>query len=125
MKKKQPLYIVIPVLIAVLLVALYFFNKEDVEITDISINRKVNPCEVDFILINKLNYYISCKVSIRGFRRTSGRHTPAAAEPGFSGEKIIDIELYPKERKEIRETLKLNGATSRIKVNAFNVRILQ
>jgi hypothetical protein len=125
MKKKQPLFIVIPVLIAVLLVVLYFFNKEDVEVTDISINRKVNPCKVDFILINKLNYYISCRVSIRGFRRTPGRHTAGVVEPGFSGEKIIDIELYPKERKVIRETLILSGATSRIQVNAFNVRILQ
>lgn len=123
--KKQPLFIVILVSITVLLVALYFFEKEDVEVTEISINRKVNPCSVDFILINKLNYYVSCKVSIRGFRSTPGRHTPGVVEPGFSGEKIIDIELYPKERKEIRETLKLSGATSRIKVNAFNVRILQ
>lgn len=125
MKKKQPLFIVIPVLITVLLVSLYLFEKEDIEVADISINRKVNPCKVDFILINKLNYYVSCKVSIRGFRSTPGRHTPGVVEPGFSGEKILDIELYPKEEKEIRETLKLDGATSRIKVKAFNVRILQ
>ena len=125
MKKKQPLFVVIPVLIIVLLVSLYLFKKKDVEVIDISINRKVNPCKVDFTLINKLNYYISCKVSIRGFRSTPGRHTPGVVELGFSGEKILNIELYPKEKKEIRETLKLNGATSRVKVNAFNVRILQ
>lgn len=125
MKKKQPLFIVIPVLMVVLLVLLYLFEKEDIEVTDISINRKVNPCKVDFILINKLNYYVSCKVSIRGFRSTPGRHTPGVVEPGFSGEKILYIELYPKEKKKIREILKLNGATSRIKVKAFNVRILQ
>ena len=111
--------------IIVLLVSLYLFKKEGVEVIDISINRKVNPCKVDFTLINKLNYYISCKVSIRGFRSTPGRHTPGVVEPGFSGEKILNIELYPKEKKEIRETLKLYGATSRVKVNAFNVLILQ
>jgi hypothetical protein len=125
MKRKQSLFIVIPVSITVLLTALYFFEKKDVEVTDILINRNVNPCNVDFTLINKLNYYVSCKVSIRGFRSTPGRHNPGVVKPGFSGEKILDIELFPREKKAIRETLKLSGATSRIKVNAFNVRILQ
>lgn len=125
MRKKHSLLIVIPVSITILLIALYFFEKEGVEVAEVSINLTEKPCHVDFVLINKLNYYVSCKVSIRGFRRLPGRHTPGAVQPGFTGEKILNVELYPGEKKALKEVLKLSGPTYRIKVHAFNVKILQ
>ena len=77
--------------------------------------------KINFILTNKTNHYLSCDVSIRAHRKTPGAKSARVVQPGFAGEKIIEIELYPKEKKEIEETLLLAGMKSRIRVNAYNL----
>jgi hypothetical protein len=122
MKKKKPLLVGLSLTIISLLVALYFFQRKDVEVSKISSDCKENACKVIFVLTNKTNYYITCKVSIRAHKRTPGSKSSGVVTPGFSGERILDFELHPKEKKEINEGLLLTGSKSRISVIAYNIK---
>lgn len=122
MKNKVPRIISIPLVIAVSMLALYLYQRKDVEILSIRHDCKNKPCKVGFVIENKTNNFISCSVSIRALRSSPGSKSSAVSAPGFAGEKIMDIDLFPKETKEIEEVLTLRGSISRIQVNAFNIR---
>ncbi len=120
--RNKPLKIVaIPFVVVAILIALYFYQRKDVEVTEVSTKCNKNICTTSFVLSNKTNNYISCKVSIRAHKRIRGYKSTAAVKPGFAGEKIMVVELHPKEIKKIEENLLVKGLVSRINVNAFNV----
>jgi hypothetical protein len=124
MKKKPPLIISLSATIVALLIALYLYQRKDIEVSEINYDCKENPCRVSFFLTNKTNSYVACKVSIRAHKRTPGAKASGVVTPGFAGEKIIDFELYPKEKKEVYEVLLLNAPKSRISVSAYKVKKL-
>jgi len=124
MKKKPSIIIGLSVSLVALLIAIYFFQRKDIEVSEITSNCKESPCKVSFVLTNKTNYYVVCKLSIRAHKRTPGAKSAGAVTPGFAGEKIIDFELHPKERKKVNETLLLTGSKSRISVTAYNIKKL-
>jgi len=107
------------------LIALYFFQKKDVEVTEVNSDCKENPCKVSFVLTNKTKYYVACKVSIIAHKRTPGAKTSGVVTPGFADEKIIDLELHPEEKKKINEILLVTGSKSRISVIAHNIKKLR
>lgn len=98
--------------------------SKDVTITDVKSDCSKNPCKINFLLTNKTNNYVTCKVSIRAHRSTPGAKSSGVVTPGFAGEKIFEIELYPQEKKQIEESLLLTGRKSRIVVKAFNIQQL-
>jgi len=124
MKKKTPLIFGLPAVVLLLLATLYFFQTKDVEVSEIKSDCRKSPCKISFILTNKTNYYIGGKVSIRAHKRTPGAKSTGVVTPGFAGEKIINLELYPKERKKVAETLSLTASKSRISVIAHNIQEL-
>lgn len=103
------------------MVTLYFYQRKDVAITDINTDCKGNLCRVNFSVVNKTNNYVSCRVSIRALKRTPGAKTSGVVTQGFAGEKLLDLELAPKEAKIMDENLSLTASASRILVKAFNV----
>jgi hypothetical protein len=121
MRKKPQKIIAISFVLVAILIAIYFYQRKDVEVTEVSTKCNKNICTTSFVLTNKTNNYISCKVSIRAHKRIRGSKTTAAVKPGFAGEKIMVVELHPKEIKKIEEHLTVEGLVSRINVNAFNV----
>ena len=108
--------------IASLLIAYYFYQRIDVEVLNVTSDCSKNPCKISFLVINKTNEYVGCDLSIRGLKRSKGAKSSAVSTPGFAGEKLMKIELYPRERKEFEETLTLTEWAWSIQVNAWNVR---
>lgn len=121
MKKKKAKIASISIVIALLMVGFYFYNRKDVEVLSINSNCNKYPCEIDFIVLNKTYDYLSCNLSIRGLKRVGAR-TSAAAGPDHAGEKTIKIDLAPRERKVVKETLLLKGSASKIQVIAWNIK---
>jgi hypothetical protein len=122
MKKKLPKILIFPIVIIALIIIIATYLRKDVTVSNVSTDCRKNPCKINFILTNKTNHYLSCNVSIRAHRKTPGAKSARAVEAGFAGEKIIEIELFPKEKRKIEETLLLTGMKSRIRVNAYNVK---
>jgi hypothetical protein len=121
MIKKLPKIFLIPIVIITIIFIVGAFLRKDITISNVSSDCRKNPCTIEFGIENKTNDHVLCKVSIRAHKSTPGAKSSGVVTPGFAGEKIIELKLYPKEKLEIKESLLLTGRKSRIIVNAFNI----
>ena len=124
MKNRTFKILILALTVITLLIYYYYYQRKDVEVLNVTDRCQGNPCKIDFVVANKTNNYVTCKLSVRVLKRTGGAKSSRVVTPGFAAEKIFDLELYPKEKKEFQENLELTSPGSKVQVAAYNVKML-
>jgi hypothetical protein len=102
--KRNYKYIIVAVIIFI--IALYFYQKDDVKVSNVNWTYNDGSCFVSFKIKNNSHYDLSRNVRITAhFQRNIGK---GAVVNDIVGEKIITFNLAPRADIEFKETLELN-----------------
>lgn len=120
MKRKKSTAAIFAIVAIAIFTGIYYYQRKEVETVLISTNCRKYPCEVNFKVLNKTNDYLACNISIRGLKKFRSRPIGDSAS-GFAAEKILELKLYPREKRNIIEYLEMKVPYSEIQVLAWNI----